>query len=372
MYGQNTAPGAACLDEYLPFLSGKKVGLVVNHTATIGERHLVDTLLALGVSVQVVFAPEHGFRGMAGAGDLINDTIDEQSCLPIRSLYGKYKKPTPAMLADVEVLVFDIQDVGARFYTYISTLFYVAEACAENGLSLVVLDRPNPNGHYVDGPVLDTAYRSFVGIAPIPVVHGCTVGELARMYQGQGWLRCAEHLDLRVVPCSFYTHGTRYAPPIPPSPNLPDIRSVLWYPGICLFEGTKVSVGRGTAIPFQLIGYPDFPEGVCSFKPIPNAGAAKPVYLLAECCGVDLSGAPLDSLYALREINLSWLLYFYEKSPRKDDFFHKNNFFNLLAGTSALRKQVEQGCNETEIRDSWWPDLCRYRRVRERYLLYPE
>lgn len=365
-------PGAASLPDYLPLLEQKRVALVVNHTAILNGNHLVDTLLALGIDVRFVFAPEHGFRGLAGAGDLLNDTIDEQSCLPIRSLYGKHKKPKAEHLQDIDIVLFDIQDVGVRFYTYISTLFYVAEACAEQGKKLVVLDRPNPNGHYIDGPVLDKNYRSFVGIAPIPIVHGCTIGELALMYKGEKWLNCAEFLDLKIIPCSNYQHAQFYSPPVRPSPNLPNIRSILLYPSLCLFEGTKVSVGRGTNMPFQIIGYPDFPGGNCFFVPSPNQGAANPSYNETTCCGVDLSNTPIEALQQLNRIDLSWLLYFFHNSPVKDDFFNSNQFFNLLAGNQTLRIQIEQGCSEEEIRESWWPGIVEYRRIRDNYLLYPE
>ncbi|MFN7327363.1 MAG: exo-beta-N-acetylmuramidase NamZ domain-containing protein [Chitinophagales bacterium] len=372
LLAQNPLPGAVAIHDYLPKLEKKRVALVVNHTAQVNGKHLVDTLQSLGVDIRFVFAPEHGFRGLAGAGDLLNDTIDEQSCLPIRSLYGKNKKPKAEQLQEVDIVVYDIQDVGARFYTYISTLFYVAEACAENEKQLIVLDRPNPNGHYIDGPVLDLNYRSFVGIVPIPIVHGCTVGELALMYKGESWINCADFLDLLIIPCSNYQHAQLYAPPIKPSPNLPDLRSILLYPSLCLFEGTKVSVGRGTNSPFQILGYPEFPAGSCFFKPAPNQGAAKPSYNEIICCGVDLSNTPIDVLYQKKSLDLSWLFFFFENSPIKDDFFNSNQFFNLLAGNQTLRIQLEQGCSEEEIRASWWPGIVQFRKMRDNYLLYPE
>lgn len=372
LLAQNPLPGAVAIHDYLPQLEKKRVALVVNHTAQVNGKHLVDTLQSLGVDIRFVFAPEHGFRGLAGAGDLLNDTIDEQSCLPIRSLYGKNKKPKAEQLQEVDIVVYDIQDVGARFYTYISTLFYVAEACAENEKQLIVLDRPNPNGHYIDGPVLDLNYRSFVGIVPIPIVHGCTVGELALMYKGESWINCADFLDLLIIPCSNYQHAQLYAPPIKPSPNLPDLRSILLYPSLCLFEGTKVSVGRGTNSPFQIIGYPEFPAGNCFFKPTPNQGASKPSYNEITCCGVDLSNTPIDALYQKKSLDLSWLFFFFENSPIKDDFFNSNQFFNLLAGNQTLRIQLEQGCSEEEIRASWWPGIVQFRKMRDNYLLYPE
>lgn len=364
--------GAACTDEYLPQLQGKRVGLVVNHTSLVGAAHLVDTLRAAGVNISIVFAPEHGFRGGADAGAAISDSTDARTGILIRSLYGKNKKPSPADLQRIDVMVFDIQDVGTRFYTYISTLFYVSEACAEARKPLIVLDRPNPNGHYVDGPVLETPYKSFVGMAPVPLVHGCTVGELAQMFKGEKWINAADSLPLSIVPCAFYTHDTHYAPPVRPSPNLPDVRSILMYPGLCLFEGTKVSVGRGTDRPFQRIGYPDFPAGKTAFTPSSTPGAQNPPYNGQACEGFDLTETTLDSLYAMKKIDLSWLLFFFEKSPRKDDFFVKTGFFNLLAGNRTLRVQVEQGMKESEIRASWQPGLQQYKAMRSRYLLYPE
>ncbi len=365
------APGAECTDEYFPVLQGKKIALVVNHTSLIGTTHLADSMRGVGLDVRLIFAPEHGFRGTANAGELVKDGLDVRTGIRIKSLYGKSKKPSKKDMEDIDVVVFDIQDVGTRFFTYISTLLYVAEACAENRVALLVLDRPNPNAHYVDGPVLEKTYESFVGTTSIPLVHGCTVGELARMYQGERWIKKADQLQLIVVPVAFYDHQTYYEPPVKPSPNLPDMRSILLYPSICLFEGTKFSVGRGTDFPFQIFGAPDFPAGDTTFTPQPNAGAAEPPHKGTLCYGFDLRNRPLDSLFAKRSIDLSWLLYCFEKSPRKDNFFLKNGFFNLLAGNHALRVQVEQGTKEAAIHASWETGLAAYRSMRARYLLYP-
>jgi uncharacterized protein YbbC (DUF1343 family) len=356
---------------YVPQLLGQRVALVVNQTSTIGQRHLADTLQGLGVDIKFIFAPEHGFRGSAEAGETVKDGIDARTGIPLRSIYGKSKKPSAADLAQVDLVVFDIQDVGVRFYTYISTLFYVAEACAEQRKPLLVLDRPNPNGHYVDGPVLEPKMKSFVGIAPIPIVHGCTVGELAHMYRNERWIQSATDLQLEVIPCDNYTHQTPYTLPIKPSPNIPDQRSVLLYPSICLFEGTKLSVGRGTDTPFQRFGYPSFAAGRIEFIPCPNEGSAEPPYKGEFCAGFDLSNTPVDELYQKPLIELEWLLYFYENSPNRDDYFLKNDFFSKLAGTRTLRQQIEAGKNAADIRASWEPGLARYRQIRDKCLLYP-
>lgn len=364
-------PGAWSMEEYLPLLASSRVALVVNHTSMVGNTHLVDTLLARGVQIKVIFAPEHGFRGRANAGEHINDTIDPRTGIPVKSLYGKKKKLTAADLDSIDLVVFDIQDIGVRFYTYIHTMFYVEEACAQYNKPFMVLDRPNPNGHYTDGPIFDPAFKSFLGITPLPIVHGCTVGELAKMNKGEYWIQEADSLDLIVIPCKNYTHQTPYAPPVKPSPNMPDYRSVLLYPGICLFEGTKVSVGRGTVTPFQWFGYPGFPAGDTTFTPLPNEGASAPLYCKMLCNGMNLGPVSIDTLYAKAQMDFSWLLLFYQKSPKKSDFFLKNGFFELLAGNRSFRHQIEEGMTEKEIRASWQPGLERYREMRKKYLLYP-
>lgn len=362
--------GAAQLDAYLPRLQGQRVAMVVNPTSRIGNTHLVDTLLARGVAVERLFAPEHGFRGDADAGEAIKDGRDTRTGLPIISLYGKHKKPTEADLRGIDWVIFDIQDVGARFYTYISTLHYVMEACAEWGVRVLVLDRPNPNGHYVDGPVLEMAHRSFVGMHPVPVVHGMTVGEYARMIQGEGWLDAPDTCALTVVPMRGYDHGTPYDLPVKPSPNLPNMRSIYAYPSLCFFEGTAMSVGRGTDAPFQWYGHPDLSDGQRLFVPQPNAGAKYPKHEGQWCIGYSLRDTPADSLRAQGQLDLSHLLRAYAAYPDKAAFF--NAFFTKLAGTTTLQKQIEAGLDSETIRASWQADLEAFRRTRAKYLLYPD
>jgi uncharacterized protein YbbC (DUF1343 family) len=358
--------GAEQFAQYLPQLKGKRVGLVVNQTARVGKAYLVDTLLAQGVGVKVIFGPEHGFRGEAADGATIKDGKDARSGLPVRSLYGATKKPTPEMLADVDVLVFDIQDVGTRFYTFISTMHYVMEAAAEQGKEVVVLDRPNPNGWYVDGPVLEPAHKSFVGMHPIPIVHGLTVGELAKMINGEKWLAGGKQCRLTVIPVAGYTHTTRYALPIAPSPNLPNPHSVALYPTVCMMEGTDVSVGRGTIMPFEVIGAPTQPASrPFSFTPKPNAGSPTPPQNGKLCYGLDLRETGNNVGFSLK-----YLLDFYQQSTAKDKFFGK--YFEQLSGTSALRQQIIAGKSEAEIRKSWEPALGQYKVLRKKYLLYPD
>lgn len=360
------------LDLLLPRLKGKQVGLVVNQSSRVGQTHLVDTLTRLGVCISVIFAPEHGFRGNAEAGAHIHDGYDSLSGAAIVSLYGKRYKPLPEDFQSVDVLVFDIQDVGARFYTYISTLFYVMEACAEQQVPAIVLDRPNPNGFYIDGPVLDSRQTSFVGIAPIPIVHGCTVGELARIFRGEFWIYHPESLDLSVIPCLNYTHSTPYTLSVAPSPNLPTERSILLYPSLCLFEGSTCSVGRGTDWPFEVVGHPEFPCDSFYFIPRPTERSKSPLYSGWFCGGWDFRNVPIDTLRNARQLNLSWLLRFYQAFPDKEHFFRDDHFFDLLAGTRDLQQQIMSGKTEAEIRASWAPDLEAYKAIRKKYLLYAE
>ena len=361
--------GAERLETYLPQLRNKRVGLVINQTSRVGTTYLVDTLRARGVNVTAIFAPEHGFRGEAADGATIKDGRDARSGVPVRSVYGKTKKPTPAMLADVDVLVFDIQDVGARFYTFISTLHYVMEAAAEQNKPIIVLDRPNPNGDLVDGPVLEPAHQSFVGLDPLPIAHGLTVGELATMLNGEKWLAGGRRCRLTVVPLAAgYTHATAYHLPVRPSPNLPTDQAVALYPSICLFEGTNVSVGRGTATPFEVIGSPSQPATrAFSFTPQPNAGSPTPPLNGQLCYGLNLSAAPTRAASGLV---LQYLLDFYQQSTDKAHFFGK--YFEELSGTSALREQIIAGKSEAEIRASWAPGLTKFKTLRRKYLLYPE
>lgn len=362
--------GAARTDEYLPLVSNQRVAVVTNHTGMIGSTHLVDSLVALGVKVTKVFAPEHGFRGDADAGEHVKDQRDSRTGLPVVSLYGKNKKPTAQQLADVDVLLFDIQDVGARFYTYISTLHYVMEAAQENQRKVIVLDRPNPNGFYVDGPVLDTAYRSFVGMHPVPIVHGMTIGEYARMINGEGWLKAGRRCDLTIIECLGYDHSQFVALDSRPSPNLPNMASIYLYPSICLFEGTVVSVGRGTDAPFQVIGYPGNPVGQFRFTPRSLSGAKDPLYLGKECQGIDLREFGVFQSRMEKRIRLQWLIGLYQESTSKKTYF--NAFFDKLAGGKDLRERIIRGEDEETIRASWQSGLRAFMITRRKYLLYAD
>ena len=369
---QTLALGVDQTQFYIPILSAKNVAVVANQTSVIykadGSRtHLVDSLVSRGVQLKKVFAPEHGFRGEADAGEVVKDGIDTKTGLPIISLYGKNKKPSPEQLSGLDWVIFDIQDVGARFYTYISTLHYVMEACAEAGISVMVLDRPNPNGHYVDGPVLEMINQSFVGMHPIPVVHGMTIGEYAKMINGEGWLNNGIKVNLKVIEMSGYSHDMTYSLPIRPSPNLPNDKSINLYPSLCFFEGTAVSAGRGTETQFQIFGAPFLPSEDYSyqFTPVTNAGAKYPKFKNEPCNGKDLRDNP-----KLDAINLEWLIQAYEDSPEKEKFF--NNFFVKLAGTNDLQQQIENGWDQNKIRESWQQGLEDFRAKRSKYLIYPD
>lgn len=362
-------PGAYQTQKYLPLLKGKQVALVVNHTSVIGKTHLADSLLALGIQVKRIFAPEHGFRGTADAGTHIDNEVDAKTGLPLVSLYGKHKKPSPEDLAGIDVVIFDIQDVGARFYTYSSTLLYVQEACAENKVKLLVFDRPNPNGHYVDGPVLDpTKFASFVGLTAIPVVHGLTMGEYAQMLNGEGWLANKLVCELQVIPVSNYNHKIMYSVPISPSPNLPNDQSIGLYPSLCLLEPTIVSVGRGTLTQFQVVGTPNAAAGNYTFTPVPTPGAMDPPLKGQLCYGLDLRQVNTRQL----GFSLSYLIEMFEKTGRKESFFTSPAFFDKLAGTDSIRLGLLAGKSEQEIRTSWKPALDRYKEMRRRYLIYQD
>lgn len=353
------------LDKVVAATAGKRVGLLVNHTSALGNVHLVDLLAALKVDVRKVFAPEHGFRGNADAGELITDSKDAKTGIPIVSLYGNNKKPTAAQLADVDVVIFDIQDVGTRFFTYISSLHYMMEACAENKKKVMILDRPNPNGHYVDGPVLKPELKSFVGMHPIPIVHGLTVGELAQMINGERWLAGGLTCDLEIIRMLFYTHTMPYAPPIKPSPNLPTPHSILLYPTTCLFEGTALSVGRGTQTPFEVIGHPSLRQLTFSFTPVSIPGMAKqPPFQDQACFGWDFRQSKPE-----KHIAVQWLIDAYQAYSDKDKFFIP--YFDKLAGTPQLKEQIRIGLTEQQIRESWKKDLDSYLAMRQKYLLYP-
>ncbi len=360
--------GAEQTNLYLPDLQGKTIALVVNHTSTIGKTHLADSLLSLGIKIKTIFAPEHGFRGTADAGEHVANGIDKKTGLPIVSLYGSNKKPSAEQLTGVDVVIFDIQDVGARFYTFTSTMHYVMEACAENNKMCLILDRPNPNGHYTDGPVLDKKFASFVGLNTVPVVHGCTVGELAQMINGEHWLKDGKVCKLKVVPCQNYTHQSVYAPPIAPSPNLPNLQSILLYPSICFFEGTDISVGRGTDLQFQVIGSPNSRNGAFTFTPVDKPGAKNPPQKGKLCYGVNLSTIDARS----QRFTLKYVIAFHAVAEDKSKFFSSPSFFDKLAGTDTLRKQIAQGLPEGIIHKSWQSSLDAYRKTRKKYLLYAE
>ena len=364
--------GAERVDDYIWLLQGK-VAVCGNQTSMVGNVHLVDTLLKRGVNVVKIFCPEHGFRGNAEAGAHIASGTDPKTGLSIVSLYGKNKKPSPEQLADVDFILFDLQDVGCRFYTYISTLHYVMEAAAEKGTPVIVLDRPNPNGYFVDGPVLDPKYKSFVGMHPVPVVYGMTIGEYARMINGEGWLADGIHCNLAIVELQNYTHNTRYELPVPPSPNLPNAESIYLYPSLCLFEGTNISVGRGTTLPFQIYGAPLMKEGDYTFTPSPIRGVSEnPPHNGKACRGYYLKDYATTHLDSANCFNLQYLMTAYRHYADKEHFFTNANFFDKLAGTDQLRQQIISGMSEEEIRQSWQEDLDHFKSIRKKYLLYPE
>lgn len=364
--------GAERASLYLPYLEGKRVALVVNQTSEVFGTHLVDFLRSKNVNVVKVFAPEHGFRGHADAGERITDGLDPATQIPIKSLYGKNKKPSATDLANVDVVIFDIQDVGVRFYTYISTMHYVMQACAENNKMLVVLDRPNPNGFYVDGPVLDLQQQSFVGMHAVPLVHGMTIGEYAQMINQEGWLGSDLHCNLRVVLLSGWNHQHLYQLPVKPSPNLPNMTSVYLYPFLGLLEGTNVSAGRGTPTPFQIFGSPDITESNFSFTPQSVPGAKYPKYKGEKCYGMDLTQWAIDSFYVAPQLDLTYVLWAYAHTQNKDAFFLKNHFYARLAGTPELAEQIIQQKTPAQIRATWVEALTQFKRMRAKYLLYPD
>ena len=356
---------------YLPLLKGKKVGVVANNTSLVNGTHLVDTLISMGVDVAKVFGPEHGFRGNAAAGKHVASEKDPKTGVPVVSLYGSNKKPTAEQLAGLDIMVFDIQDVGTRFYTYISTMSYCMEACAEKGIPFVVLDRPDPNGHFVDGPVLQKGFESFVGLHPVPIVHGLTVAEYAQMVNGEGWLKDKIKVDLKVVPCKGYTHADFYRLPEKPSPNLDTQASIYLYPTVCLFEGTALSVGRGTAKPFCVIGYHGWKDAPYAFTPKSIPGVSdNPKYKDQLCNGYDLTEFAEEYLKNSGKLYLFWLTDAYTRYPEKDKFF--TSYFNTLAGNATLKEQIQKGVPEKDIRLSWEPALGQFREKRKKYLLYKD
>ena len=356
---------------YVNLLKVKNIAVVANQTSVIFKeiynkkqeaRHLVDSLLTLGIEVKKVFAPEHGFRGKADAGEVVKDGFDTKTGLQIISLYGKNKKPSATQLKGIDIVVFDIQDVGARFYTYISSLHYVMEACAEASIQLIILDRPNPNGHYTDGPVLEAKHTSFVGMHKVPVVYGMTIGEYGKMINGEKWLKNGIQCDLKVIPLKNYNHQTKYSLPIKPSPNLPNDKSINLYPSLCFFEGTNVSAGRGTEMQFQVYGSPYITKSSFTFTPQANEGSKYPKYKNQLCFGEDLRIAK-----NLNKLDLSYLLKAYQQNTSKKFF---NTFFTKLAGTERLQEQIEQGLSEKEIRKTWVQDLISFKKIRKKYLIY--
>jgi len=356
--------GADNFEAYLPLLNGKKIGIVTNQSGLLSNNaHIVDFLLEKNIAVQKIFAPEHGFRGTADAGEHVVDGKDAKTGLPIISLYGDNKKPKAGQLAGIDIMVFDLQDVGARFYTYISSLHYVMEACAENNIPLIILDRPNPNGNVVDGPILEKEHSSFVGMHPIPVLHGMTIGEYGQMINGEKWLKNGVQCKLKVIPCTNYNHRMNYSLPVKPSPNLPNDQAINLYASLCFFEGTNVSVGRGTEKQFQIYGSPYLPKSGFSFIPKPNVGAQNPIYNGVECFGEDLS-----AIAKVKQLELKWLIKAYQTTSDKSKFF--NVFFTKLAGTEKLQTQIENAVPEGEIRKSWQQGLIEFKKIRSQYLIY--
>ncbi|HBF88374.1 MAG TPA: DUF1343 domain-containing protein [Bacteroidales bacterium] len=366
----NSIPAAELTHKYISLLKGKRVGVVANQTSMIKNTHLVDSLLSLEINITKIFCPEHGFRGKADAGAQIDNSVDEKTMIPIISLYGNNKKPKAEQITDLDIIVFDVQDVGARFYTYISTMHYVMEACAENNIPFLILDRPNPTGFYVDGPILKKEFSSFVGMHEVPIIHGMTIAEYAKMLNEEGWLKDGIKCNLSYVLCENYSHNSIYKLPVSPSPNLSTMSAVFLYPSLCLFEGTVISVGRGTDFPFQVIGNPALKSMNFSFVPKETIKGSIPLYFGKKCNGYDLRNITEDSLVNLKQINLAWIIDLYNKYPEKEKFF--NSFFNKLSGNSELKEQIKRGLSEKEIRKSWEPALAEFKLLRKKYLLYED
>lgn len=374
---QKLRTGAEQTELYLPYLKGKRIGMVVNPTSVIGNTTVVDSLLALGVNIVKIFGPEHGFRGDASAGVKVDNSTDTKTGLAVISLYGKHYKPTKDDMADIDLMVYDIQDVGARFYTYINTLQHVMEACGENNKEVLILDRPNPNGFYVDGPILDLKFKSGIGVNPIPIVHGLTIAEYAQMLNGEGWLANQIKCRVKIIKVANYTHATPYVLPVKPSPNLNTPQSILLYPSLCLFEGTIISQGRGTYFPFTILGNPEL-KGKYKFSFVPKGikGMSEtPLHMDKTCYGIDLRQYNTNKLRKEGKINLSWMIELYKAYPYKEKFFdfkQSNQMGNIdkLAGTAEFKQQIIAGKSEEEIRQSWEPGLSQYKIMRKKYLLY--
>ncbi|RYG06288.1 MAG: DUF1343 domain-containing protein [Chitinophagaceae bacterium] len=370
--------GADQTEKYLPLLKDKRVGILANPTSIIGSKHMVDSLQSLGVNIVKVFGPEHGFRGAASAGDKVKDEVDSATKIPIISLYGPKKKPSKADLENVDIMIFDVQDVGCRFYTYINVLAHVMEACAENGKELLIFDRPNPNGYFVDGPVMDMSVKSGIGMFPIPITHGMTIGELAYMYNGEGWLPNKIRCKIKVIRVANYSHDMEYVLPVKPSPNLNTQQSIMLYPSTCLFEGTALNHGRGTLFPFTIMGAPDLKnEYEFSYTPTSIKGMAEtPLYMDKVCYGLDLRKYDISLLRKKKQINLQWMFELYNAFPDKKRFFdfkqsNQINDIAKLVGTKEFKDQVMSGMSEQAIRKTWEPGLIKYKAMRKKYLLYP-
>lgn len=391
--GQNTSnkiiTGADRMEVYLPLLKGKAVAVFANHTSMVGNTHLVDTLVKSGINVVKIFGPEHGFRGTADAGEEVNDAKDKKTGIPVVSLYGDHKKPLPEDFKGVDVLIFDIQDIGVRFYTYISSLEYYLEAALENHKPLMILDRPNPNGFYVDGPVLDMKYKSFIGMQPVPIVYGMTIGEYGLMLAGENMLSKAANavnaynittkptkdtpFHVTVIKCKNYTHKSKYVLPVMPSPNIKTMQSIYLYPSTCLMEGTVLSEGRGTDYPFQIFGHPALPKNLYAFTPKPNFGSKSSKCFYQKCYGWFINGSNEEILKIIDgKIQLKYILDAYKLFPGKDSFFLKTNFINKLTGNNIFQQQVRQRKTEKEIKQSWQPGLIKFKAIRKKYLLYTD
>ncbi len=367
-------PGIYQTVEIIKLVDTKRIGIVGNQTSVIGSTHLVDTLLNLDQNIVSVFCPEHGFRGKADAGASVDNSIDSKTGLPIISLYGKNKKPYAEQLTDIDIMIFDLQDVGVRFYTYISTLHYVMEACAESNIPVIILDRPNPNAHYIDGAILDTAnHRSFIGMHPVPVVYGMTIGEYGQMINGENWLANSIKCDLTVIPCLNYTHNSFYSLPVKPSPNLPNDRSIELYPTLCFFESSNLSVGRGTEKQFQIIGHPGLSraeESEFTFTPSPNEGSSNPKLKGQLCYGFDMSESSSIFNWDKKQLNIALIKKVFELFPDKENFWKKSNSIELISGYSEFRTQITSSVSEEEIRAGWQDGLDKFKITREKYLIY--
>ena len=390
LFAQNKIiPAAERTAVYFPLLKGKAVAVFANQTSMVGNKHLIDTLIKSNIHIVKIFGPEHGFSGNADAGEKVGNNTYKNSNIPVVSLYGAHQKPSAEDLKDVDIMIFDIQDVGVRFYTFISSLQYYVEAALENAKPLLILDRPNPNGFYIDGPVLDTKFKSFVGLQPVPVVYGMTVGEYAMMIAGEKWLSASANqkydyyrtahnskdtpFHFLIIKCLNYDHNSKYILPVKPSPNLPEIQSIYWYPSICFFEGTVLSEGRGTPKPFEIFGHPSLPSTLFSFTPVSTEGAKEPKLKDKLCYGWNLYGEPAEVLKKIdNKLQLKWLINAYKLFPDKEHFFINDKSFNRLAGNDILIAQIKEGKSENQIRQSWQPDLNKFKGIRKKYLLYKD